>query len=93
MLACGYLSVSRLLLQYFMTSCLLYFFLTWISGEFSVILRAPNRNARLFWIAQIEKAINEYRNQCLIVKVCYILHNIGKHRKYQLQIYKISLSL
>uniref|UniRef100_A0AAF5RTI0 SH3 domain-containing protein n=2 Tax=Wuchereria bancrofti TaxID=6293 RepID=A0AAF5RTI0_WUCBA len=38
------------------------------SGEFSVILRAPNRNARLFWIAQIEKAINEYRNQCQITK-------------------------
>uniref|UniRef100_A0A1I7VHU6 Intersectin-1 n=1 Tax=Loa loa TaxID=7209 RepID=A0A1I7VHU6_LOALO len=38
------------------------------SGEFSVILRAPNRNARLFWTAQIEKAINEYHNQCLLAK-------------------------
>ncbi|KAM3725267.1 Intersectin-1 [Dirofilaria immitis] len=36
------------------------------SGEFSVVLRAPNRNARLFWIAQIEKAISDYRNQCLV---------------------------
>uniref|UniRef100_A0A0R3RTX4 DH domain-containing protein n=1 Tax=Elaeophora elaphi TaxID=1147741 RepID=A0A0R3RTX4_9BILA len=42
------------------------------SGEFSVILRAPNRNARLFWVAQIEKAINEYRR--LFVELVCILN-------------------
>lgn len=57
-------------------------FITWILDEFSVILRAPNRNARLFWIAQIEKAINDYCNQCLVVKVCCILYEVYKRRKY-----------
>ncbi|OZC07367.1 RhoGEF domain protein [Onchocerca flexuosa] len=48
------------------------------SGEFSVILRAPNRNARLFWIAQIEKAINDYHNQCLTVKKSSLSSDISE---------------
>ncbi|VDK43185.1 unnamed protein product [Gongylonema pulchrum] len=42
------------------------------SGDVSVALRAPNRNARVFWMAQIEKAVNEYRGCCQTVKVSFI---------------------
>ncbi|VDN02532.1 unnamed protein product [Thelazia callipaeda] len=48
------------------------------AGEFSVVLRAPNRNARVFWVAQIEKAITEYRNQSLTLETPSVAGDISE---------------